>query len=146
MEKIEISIPIRCPQEKVFAFVTDIRNDTKWWKAVIHTEKTTEGPIGVGTRFRQTAKVMIVTVHNNFEIVEFDPPHHMRAINHSPELAYDVIYRFNSTGPDTIYTMIAQLEAKGVLRFLLPITLRVLKGQSQRFFSALKTYLETHEV
>lgn len=145
MEKIEISIRIRCSQEKVFAFVTDIRNDTKWWKAVIHTEKTTEGAVGVGTRFRQTSKVMLITIHSEFEIVEYDPPHHMRAINHSPELPYEVIYRFNATETDTTYTMIAKLEAKGVLRWLLPITLRVLKGQSQRYFSALKTYLETHE-
>ena len=145
MAQIETSIRIRCSQEKVFAFVTDIRNDTKWWKTVIHTEKITEGAVGVGTRFRQTAKVMLFTVHNDFEIVEYDPPHHMRAVNRSPELAYDVIYRFTATETDTTYTMIAQLEAKGVLRFLLPITLRVLKGQSQRFLSGLKTYLETHE-
>ena len=89
---------------------------------------------------------MLLTVHNELEIVEYDPPHQMRTINHSPELAYEVTYRFDSSETDTTYTMIAQLEAKGVLRWLLPITLRVLKSQSQRFFSDLKTYLETHEV
>ena len=43
------------------------------------------------------------------------------------ELAYEVTYRFDSSETDTTYTMIAQLEAKGVLCRLLPITLRVFK-------------------
>ena len=81
MAQIKTSIRIRRSQEKVSAFGTDFRNDEKWWKTVIHTEKTTEGPIGVGTRFRQTAKVMLFTVHNELEIVEYDPPHQMRTMD-----------------------------------------------------------------
>jgi uncharacterized protein YndB with AHSA1/START domain len=53
MAKLEISTVINRPVEEVFAFLSNPENWPKWISGSIEAKKTSEGPIGVGTTWRQ---------------------------------------------------------------------------------------------
>lgn len=48
------TIVIDRPPREVFAFATDPDNFGKWFPQVLKFEQLTEGPVGVGTQFRET--------------------------------------------------------------------------------------------
>ena len=48
----EHTVVIDRPIEEVFAFVTDPDNVSLWQSTSLETEQTSEGPVGVGTTFR----------------------------------------------------------------------------------------------
>jgi hypothetical protein len=144
MTPIAYSINIQRPIHQVFDFVSNFENDKYWWKSVIKTQKLTPGPVGVGTESDQVAKLLFVTVHNRLCVTEYHPPDLIACRNESPQLAYDLQYHFTEEGNTTKFTLMADLEPKGVLKWLLPITMRVLYRQLHMYFQELKTYLEAH--
>src|SRR5215208_1276216 len=52
--QVDQSVVIERPLEEVFAFLADPENDAQWTPMVTETRKTSEGPLGVGTRYEQS--------------------------------------------------------------------------------------------
>src|SRR5574341_1550301 len=74
MAKIETAITINCPIEEVFACVADIRNNVKWMTGVIAAEVISEGPVGVGTKYRFDIEVIGRKLETTGELTAYDPP------------------------------------------------------------------------
>ena len=62
----EITITIDRPIESVFDFLADGENDKKFSARIIEIAKTTDGPVGVGTRYVSKAKDMGLTAEHDF--------------------------------------------------------------------------------
>ncbi|MGD8490264.1 MAG: SRPBCC family protein [Anaerolineae bacterium] len=62
-------IVIDRPVEEVFAFVADFENVPKWNYYVLEVNKTSAGPLGVGTTYHQTRK----TDEQDFGVIEYEP-------------------------------------------------------------------------
>ena len=62
------------PIEEVFAFLADGENDPKFSPRVQEIAKATDGPAGVGTRFKSTVKDAGMTTKREFEITELVAP------------------------------------------------------------------------
>ena len=58
MARIEESIEINCPVEKTFAYTTNAGYWSTWNTALPEAEQTSEGPTGIGSTFRGTARLM----------------------------------------------------------------------------------------
>lgn len=56
MARVSGEIRIERPVEEVFDFVADPRNEPIYNPRMLQSEKITDGPIGVGTRFRARAR------------------------------------------------------------------------------------------
>src|SRR3954449_8629302 len=84
------------PIEEVFAFLADGTNDPKFSPRVQEIEKTTEGPVGVGTVYKSTVKDAGMKTTREFEITAFEPPTKIRWTERSknivvvPEGGYDL--------------------------------------------------------
>jgi uncharacterized protein YndB with AHSA1/START domain len=70
---MERSITINRPVEEVFAFVTDVANFAKWNKQAGQSEQSSEGPVGLGTKYRGSYDFMGRTMQWVSEITEFEP-------------------------------------------------------------------------
>ena len=70
---MERSITINRPVEEVFAFVTDVANFAKWNAQAGRTEQSSEGPVGLGTRYRGSSDFMGRTMQWIAEITEYEP-------------------------------------------------------------------------
>ena len=72
METFENTITIHRPSEEVFAFLADFENVPKWNYAIEKTRKTSPGPVGVGSAYRQTRSVPRKG-EEGFEVTVFEP-------------------------------------------------------------------------
>ena len=66
------SYTINKPVPEVFSLLADIERYREWTWTVWKREKLTDGPIGIGTRFRAEDGVGERSVEYNVEIVEFE--------------------------------------------------------------------------
>jgi hypothetical protein len=60
----------------VFEFLADFENVPEWNYAIVETHKTSQGPIGVGTTYRQVRSLPAKS-EEYFEITEFEPDHRL---------------------------------------------------------------------
>lgn len=72
---IERSIEIDAPPERVFAIVGDVSKSPEWAgsgevRAVV---RQTEGPIGVGTRYRSDQNIRGMKYHTTSTITDYEP-------------------------------------------------------------------------
>ncbi len=74
MAALTYSTRIDAPADRVFAVAADIPNAAGRISGITKVELETDGPVGTGTRFRET-RVMFGKEHTEtLEITEFDPP------------------------------------------------------------------------
>lgn len=74
MPQVTASTHIAAPPDRVFALFTDLRNAPSRVKAITALEVLTDGPIGKGTRFRETRTMFGRSCTETMEITGFDPP------------------------------------------------------------------------
>ena len=70
----EASIHISRPPDEVFAFVGDAANNPRWRSNVVRTEWLDDGPMRVGRRGRQTARLLGREWTIDAVLAEWDPP------------------------------------------------------------------------
>lgn len=71
--KIQASCEIAAPRAEVFEAFADLTNLANTVKAITQVELLTEGPIGVGTRFKETRVMFGKEASEIMEITQFKP-------------------------------------------------------------------------
>ena len=73
MAKLEHSIVVNRPVAEVWGFISEPGSDAKWQSGVVESTKTTEGPMGVGTRIKDVRRFLGREIESEFEITEWEP-------------------------------------------------------------------------
>lgn len=74
MGHFQYSVHVNAPQDRVFQVASDIPNAANTIEGITNIEMLTEGPVGVGTAWKET-RVMFGKEHSEtMEITGFDPP------------------------------------------------------------------------
>ena len=73
MARIEESVEIKRPADKVFAFTTDAKSWPKWQSTFPYAEQTSQGAVGVGTTFRGAIHMMGLTMKWTAKATEYQP-------------------------------------------------------------------------
>ena len=81
MSVIRNSVILRCAPEVVFDYLSDLRAELEWNPNCERMEKLTEGPVGLGTRYRAKWKG---SPSVELETVAFDRPHGWTTHNAGP--------------------------------------------------------------
>ena len=81
MSVIRNSVILRCAPEVVFDYLSDLRAELEWNPKCEGMEKLTEGPVGLGTRYRAKWKG---SPSVELETVAFDRPHGWTTHNAGP--------------------------------------------------------------
>ena len=74
MKPIVVKAKINADCETVFASLTDLERMPEVISAITKTEVLTDGPVGIGTRFRETRVMFGREAKEEMEFTEFDPP------------------------------------------------------------------------
>ena len=142
----EHSVVIERPVEEVFAFATDPNNDPLWQSTSLETEQTSEGPVDVGTTFRNTSKFLGRRIDSTYEVTENDPPHKQCVRITSGPIPGSGCYLFEpADGGSTRFTQIFEAEIGGFFRLAEPLVGRALRRQMQADMATLKDLLESGE-
>ncbi len=113
--KFSSSVEIDAPPEKVWALVNELEEWPQWIPSIKKIEKLSEGPLGIGSQIRVTAK-SIMTVKLLMAITEFAPGR--QAVMQGRVLGTEMTryYTFEPVNQRTRLT--AGGEVSGLLAFL----------------------------
>src|SRR5690349_11518839 len=136
---------INKPIEEVFAFLADGTNDKKFSPRVQEIEKTTDGPVGVGTVYKSTVKDAGMTSSREFELTEFEQPTKIRWSERSknsitvPTGGYDLAAAGDGATQMTIFN---EFEGHGFGKVILPLATRAAKKDADAFAGRIKAAVE----
>lgn len=142
MIELEIVTHIDVPVEAVFTYSTNNENDPIWMDEVKKVEKTSEGPIGVGSTFINYVDFMGRTFDDTHEVTEYEPNTKMTIVQRTGPVPFKAIYLYQPADEGTRFTMKIEAETKGFFKVASPLVRRQLKSQFEKNLSNLKTLLE----
>lgn len=133
------------PIAEVFAFLADGTNDPKFSPRVLHIEKKTDGPTGVGTVYASTVKDAGLKSTREFRITEFVSPTTIRWAELTKNLVtaveggYDLEAVSDTTTKVRIFNL---LEGHGVGKVIAGIALTAARKDADDFAGRIKKAVE----
>lgn len=110
-----ISAQIAAPVAKVFQLASDAPNWAGRIKGITKVEMLTDGPVGVGTRFRETRRMFGKNATEEMEFTAFEPNRGYTLGCQSCGCQYASTFRFEEADGGTRVTM--DFDAKPLLFF-----------------------------
>jgi hypothetical protein len=135
---IENKVEIARPIEEVFDFAADMRNELKWNPDVESMEKITEGPVGLGTRFKakwHTSPPLTT------ECTHFDRPRSF-SYHNGGSIEVDLTITLGPTPRGTLLTSRFDARPHGFFRVIFPVFLIILRRQENANMVNVKRALE----
>ena len=143
MAHIEGEVLIRRPVEEVFDFVADERTEPTYNRNMQGSEKVTEGPIGVGTRFRATIRSRSRPMRMDIEYTGFDRPHLIASATRMSSADFTGTLTFTPTPAGTRLRWSWDARPKGAARLLAPLFTSIGARQERRMWTTLRDHLES---
>lgn len=145
MASFENTVTIRRPIAAVFAFLADFENIPTWNYAIVETKKTSPGPVGVGTTYRQLRSIPS-TSEEGFQVTVFEPISRLEVHGDIGPFTATISYLLAPTDDGTRLTNVVDLEsASGALRLAAPLAASRVKAAVAANLDMLKQLLETGE-
>lgn len=99
--KMAESITINAPRDRVFEVASDIQNAAARIPDITRIQMLDEGPIRVGSRWRETRKMWGKEHTETLEIAELRAPEFYAVKAHSCGTDYDTAFEFRSDSPNS---------------------------------------------
>jgi uncharacterized protein YndB with AHSA1/START domain len=131
----------RSPQE-VFDFITDSDHAPKVGGSITSMVKLSEGPVGVGTRYRETRLMKGEEHEAELEVVEYDSNHRYAMKNETDGIETIYRYRFHPERGGTRVDLVCEVRGSGVKKLLIPVVVSVLKKEDGDHLERLKQAME----
>jgi uncharacterized membrane protein len=143
MITLQVTIQIDRPVKEVYDYVVNVENTQKWQPAVIQVKRLTEGPIRVGTRFSEVAKILGRQVNTTCEVTHLVPNKvfAFKGTSDGP-LEYQTAYTFEQSSNGTRVNIVGSFRTKGLWRLLEPILKGEVERDSRRELSRMKAFIE----
>jgi uncharacterized protein YndB with AHSA1/START domain len=141
--RIEETFSVGRPPEDVFDYITNPANLADWQTTKTFVEQLTDGPPGLGARFREGTKppgakeFVQVT-----EFVEFDRPRRLRVAIIEGPYPGDGTWSLDADGTGTRVRFVGELELRGALALLAPIARPLMARQFAGYHRNLRRNLE----
>jgi uncharacterized protein YndB with AHSA1/START domain len=135
------TITIERSAHDVFEFVSQPENIPRWNYAIVETRKTSEGPVGVGTTYRQVRSIPRRS-EETLRVTEFEPDRRFAVQGGLGPFEGTLTYEFEEIGGATRLTNGANLEARGIMRLAAPIASGRVRDAVAANLGTLKELLE----
>ena len=118
------TITIERSRHDVFAFLSDLENIPEWNHAIVETRKTSDGPVRVGTTYRQVRSLPSRS-EETLQVTELEPDRRFAVHGGLGPFEGTLSYEFEEIGGSTRLTNEADLEVRGIKR----LAARVVSGR-----------------
>ena len=108
--RFEITHHLPVPPEKVFEYAIDIDRLADRVQGIVSCEKLTDGPVGLGTRFREKRIMFKREATETMEFYVFDPPRAYSVSADSHGCRYLTEFTFTAAGDGTDVHVAFQAE------------------------------------
>ena len=137
----EATIHINRPVEQVFTFLADTKNLRSWQSGLVENEQLTEGPLRVGSRFREVRRTGPRNSEIQAEITVFEPNKRF-ATKTLTKPQVTVSYTFDEENGGTRITYKFVMITSGFMRLLERLIAGSMKKNTDSDFEKLKRILE----
>jgi uncharacterized protein YndB with AHSA1/START domain len=142
MVAVKGEIVIDRPPGEVFDFVANAENEPRYHSQMRVSKKITDGPIGVGTSFRQEIMGRGKVIPMTTEFTEFDRPSRIAEASTWKGGTSTGEVTFEAVNDSTVMRWSWDVQADGVLRFLGPVVAVMGRRQERRIWTGCKQLLE----
>jgi len=142
MARIEESVIIKRPVEKVFAYTTGAKSWPKWHGAIPEAEQTSEGQVGLGSTFRGKSRAMGQTSEWTAKLTEYEPNKRWGKVIDMGSIVIDDKLVFDAAEGGTRFTMAYDVKVGGLLKLLSPVIINSMHKQLNLDVATLKSILE----
>ena len=111
MAAFSMSTSVQAPVETVFQLAADFPNAADRVKGIKRVEMLTPGPVGVGTRFRETREIMRREATEDMKVTQFDKPKSYTLSCHSCGCLFESTFRFEPEAGGTKVTFDCNTQA-----------------------------------
>src|SRR5215510_10545358 len=129
--KVQHSVIINRPIEEVFAFVTNLENERAWQPEIESIQFTSEGPMQVGTTFREARRTFGRRYEWHFKVTEFESPKIFSIQTLSGTMPYQGSRLFETAPGGTKVTEMGELQTNGLLKLFDPLMARLSRKPMQ---------------
>jgi uncharacterized protein YndB with AHSA1/START domain len=136
---ISNSADIRCSPDEVFDYLSDHRSELEWNPGIESIDKLTDGPVGLGTKYRAKWKSAPKAVE--VETIAYDRPHGWTMHNGGP-IEVTVTIRLQPTAAGTRLSSDFDARPHGLFRLVFPLFLVKIRKEEAANMTYLKTALE----
>ena len=142
MQTFENTVTIQRPADEVFAFLADFENIPRWNYAIEETKKASAGPVGVGTRYRQTRTVPSRSVEG-FEVTVFEPARRLAMHGQIGPFQATISYELEAVADATRLVNNVELDpSQAMLRLAAPLAAPRIKAAVAQNLGKLRLVLE----
>ena len=142
MARIEESIEIKCPVDKVFAYTTDAKNWPKWLSFMPEAEQTSQGPVNIGTTFKGVSRMMGRSMRWTAIATEYESNKKWGKNITCGSLAIEEHVTYNPVERGTTFTILYDMKVGGFLKLLLPVMAGSMRKETKKSFGNLRSILE----
>jgi NAD(P)-dependent dehydrogenase (short-subunit alcohol dehydrogenase family) len=138
----EQSLEIQRPLSFVYAYISDFSNTASWDPSVIQAQKTTPGPLQVGTHFDIQVKFAWTQLSLNYHIIEMQKDRYLELKGMADN--YSLVDRIRFEGDDTRCTIHYQVDVyyqEPMAKFA-PLLSPLVKSNAEAALKTLKRTLE----
>jgi uncharacterized membrane protein len=142
MARIEESIEINRPVDKVFAYTTDAKNWPEWQSFIPEAEQTSQGPMSIGTTFKGVSRMMGRSMKWTAVATEYKSNKKWGKNITCGSLAIEEHVTYSPVEGGTLFTIIYDMKAGGLLKLLLPVMAGSMRKETKKSLGNLKSILE----
>lgn len=131
----------RSPQD-VFEVLSNPTKATEFLDNITGSRKLTDGPIAVGTMFREIRLVDGKEASADLLVSAYEPNTHVGISTEAEGIKVEYHYHLSPEGGGTRLTWTCELHASGLRKMILPMVAGIMKKEDGDHLRRLKTYLE----
>ncbi len=139
----DVTIYLNCPVDQVFDFLVDNNNLRAWQSNLIEFEQLTEGPVRVGTHFREVRRTGPRQSEIQATVTEYDQVNKRFGTKTITKPQVTVNYALESEAGGTRLDYKFVMLTSGMMRVLEPLLAGSIKKDTDFDFQTLKRILET---
>ena len=140
---------IAAPLDRVFEVASNFADAARAIEGILRVEVLTPGPVGVGTRFRETRKMFGKEATEEMTVTEFEPPRRYLLLAESHGCRYRSELRFEPQGSGTDVVMTFRSEpltlAARVMSVLMKPMLKSMSKLCSKDLADLKRTIEAQQ-
>ncbi len=134
-------IEVAAEPAEAFSFVSDFANLPRWDPSAVRSERSDDGPLGVGSTFDIVVAFSGNEIPMRYAIREYQPPRRVVLVGESERVrAVDTI-EIEASGAGTLVRYTAAFELRGLLRFAAPLVRPRLKRLARNAMDGLERAL-----
>jgi hypothetical protein len=142
MARIEESVEIKRPVDKVFAYTTDAKGWSKWQSTIPEAEQTSQGAVGVGTTFKGKSHMMGLTMSWTAKATECEPNKKFGKNITSAGMLIEQHNTYDPMAGGAKFTIVYDITVRGFFKLFSPMMISTMRKELKKSLGNLKGVLE----